>query len=466
MKWMILYLVAMIGLGSCAPHKPKQKVKTVTLHNPILPGYFADPSLVQYGGKFYIYVTADPWGTDFLSCWESDDFRNWTFRTLNWPTKEACTSLQSNENNVWAPSVVQRGDTFYMYVSVGSEVWCGMAKHPLGPWKNALGKKPLIPADTTRYYHVIDAEAFIDDNGKAYLYWGSGWNWVNGHCYVAELNADMISFRTKPVEVTPPHYFEAPFMWKHKGKYYLTYSDGKTIDDTYQVRYAVGDSPIGPFQEAANSPILSTCDSLQVFGPGHHALFSFQGKDYMLYHRHRLPFVSGTAYRQTCLAQVSYNDVKHEIRQIIPSHTQTFPDITKVSRQYVQAKAAESSTFAQAGKGLNSPYIASRVLDGDYSTRWEAAEGDMHPTLTLSFGDEVTADVVEVRFEYPWKKYYVKVETSSDGEQWNETIDYSCEGISGSPVVLPLAGSCKYVRLSFSVPHGGAIPSVWEVLFY
>lgn len=38
----------------------------VELRHPIIPGYFADLSLVQYDGKFYMYVTADPWGTDFI----------------------------------------------------------------------------------------------------------------------------------------------------------------------------------------------------------------------------------------------------------------------------------------------------------------------------------------------------------------------------------------------------------------
>ena len=135
-----------------------------------------------------------------------------------------------------------------MYVSVGSEVWCGKAAHPLGPWENVLGDKPMISFDTTRYYHVIDAEAFIDDDGKAYLYWGSGWGWTNGHCFGARLNDDMASFATEPVEVTPAHYFEAPYMLKHNGKYYLTYSEGKTIDDTYKVCYAVGDHPLGTFE--------------------------------------------------------------------------------------------------------------------------------------------------------------------------------------------------------------------------
>ena len=57
--------------------------------NPILPGYYADPSVVTYEGKHYIYATLDPWGDKTLGCWESADFKNWTYRELNWPTKAA-----------------------------------------------------------------------------------------------------------------------------------------------------------------------------------------------------------------------------------------------------------------------------------------------------------------------------------------------------------------------------------------
>ncbi|MDR1681963.1 MAG: family 43 glycosylhydrolase [Candidatus Symbiothrix sp.] len=307
-----------------------QTESTVELHNPVIPGTFADPSVVEHEGKFYVYATIDPWGGDSLACWASDDFQNWELHKLNYPTKLACTSSLSNGNKVWAPSVVKRGDTFYMYVSVGSEVWCGLAKHPLGEWRNPLGDKPLIAFDTTKYYHVIDAEAFIDDDGKAYLYWGSGWEWINGHCFAAELGNDMCSFKTKPVEVTPKNYFEAPFMVKHNGKYFLTYSDGKTIEDTYKVRYAVGDSPFGPFEEAANSPILETNDSLQVYGPGHHAFFSFRGKNYILYHRHSLPFVPGTANRQICINEFEFDDENNRIVKIIPLNTQLFPKVNNV----------------------------------------------------------------------------------------------------------------------------------------
>jgi arabinoxylan arabinofuranohydrolase len=63
--------------------------------NPILPGYYADPSVVQEDGKTFIYATLDPWGDKTLGCWESSDFKNWTYRVLNWPTKQDCTSKTS-----------------------------------------------------------------------------------------------------------------------------------------------------------------------------------------------------------------------------------------------------------------------------------------------------------------------------------------------------------------------------------
>src|SRR5690606_15812286 len=78
--------------------------------NPILPGYYADPSHVLADGKHYLYATLDPWGGETLGCWESADFKQWTFAPLNWPTKAACTSPTSKQAMVWAPSVVKGKD--------------------------------------------------------------------------------------------------------------------------------------------------------------------------------------------------------------------------------------------------------------------------------------------------------------------------------------------------------------------
>lgn len=454
MKRLPLFLLILLATG-CNP----VAMKDTELQNPIIPGYFADPSIVQHDGKFYMYVTADPWGTDFLTCWVSDNFRDWTFQTLNWPTKQACTSPTSKPNKVWAPSVIRKDDTFYMYVSIGSEVWCGKANHPLGPWENMLGDQPMIAYDTTHFYHVIDAETFIDDNGRAYLYWGSGHGWKNGHCYAAELNDDMSSFKAEPIEVTPTRYFEAPLMLKHNGKYYLTYSEGKTIDETYEVRYAVGDTPFGPFAEAANSPVLTLNDSLEVYGPGHHTVFQYGGKNYMLYHKHRLSFVKGSAYRQTCISEFTFDDARGQINTIIPYPTQSFPLIGEERKQIQPAKVEASSVFAD-------PFRAGNVLDHHYGTRWEAADEDKNPVITTTFKGETGIGSMEIRFEYPWKKYFIKIERSANGKDWEVLANYTKDGVSGSPVIIPVKAKCSHIRTSFAEANGAAKPSVWELCFY
>src|SRR5690625_1441301 len=231
-----------------------------TVHNPLFDGYYAaDPTIVRYNDTFYIYATKDPWGGDDLAVFVTKDFVHYKQKKINWPTKEQCFTDESSDAMVWAPSVVKKNEKFYMYVSVGSEVWAGMADHPLGPWKNMKAdSSPLISRNYIPGYHMIDAECFIDDDGQAYLYWGSGLNWVNGKCFVVKLKQDMYHFEGKPQDVTPSHFFEGAYMLKHGGKYYLMYSNGRAIDATYNIRYSVGDSPFGPWEEGETSPILSS----------------------------------------------------------------------------------------------------------------------------------------------------------------------------------------------------------------
>lgn len=449
-------LLSVLLITACnSQPAPRQSIE---LHNPVIPGYFADPSIVQHEGKFYMYVTADPWGGDFLACWESEDFREWTFNKLNWPTKQACISPTSNENMVWAPSVIKKGNNFYMYISVGSEIWCGIAQHPLGPWKNMLDDRPMIPFDKTEYYHVIDAEAFIDDDGKAYLYWGSGWNWINGHCFAAELNNDMSSFKSEPVEVTPPHYFEGPLMIKHNSTYYLTYSEGKTIDDTYEVRYATGDTPFGPFTEAENSPILKTDKSLDVYGPGHHTVLNYDGKNYIVYHRHRLPFISGTAYRQVCINELEFDDVSGQIKNITPVHTQAFPDLRKNSDKYIRPESVTASSEK------SDHAIAQYALDNNFATLWEPTESDDTIWIATEFKPDTYVKQMKLRLEYPWETYYFKVETAQQEDAWETVADYTEKGATGSPVNVPVERNVRYIRVLFNTDQN-ATPAVWELYF-
>ncbi|TWT34033.1 Arabinoxylan arabinofuranohydrolase precursor [Posidoniimonas corsicana] len=278
--------------------------------NPVVDGYFGDPTVLIHEGTLYLMATKDPWGGDDLACFSTTDLKSWRSHTLNWPTYDACISESKNGNRVWAPEVIRGPDgRFYLYVSVGSEIYCGVAAHPLGPWENVRKDRgPIVHSQRGSAVHTIDASPFIDTDGRVYLYWGSGHNWENGQCMAVELEPDMHTFRGAAKNITPPNYFEGPHMVKRNGKYYLMYSEGKTIDKSYQVRYAVGDSPLGSFtKEGRNSPILSTDEQLSVWGPGHHCVFSIHGQDFIAYHRHRRPYDPDPMRRQICFDFLSFD---------------------------------------------------------------------------------------------------------------------------------------------------------------
>ena len=171
-------------------------------------------------------------------------------------------------------------------------------------------------------YHIIDAECFIDDDDQAYLYWGSGLNWVNGKCFMVPLAKNMVDFLNEPTDVFPPNFFEGPVMMKKNGIYYLMYSNGKAIDHTYNVRYATAKSPFGPFDEGLNSPILKTSADSTTYGPGHHCVFAYNGQEYILYHR-IFPQKESYVLRQLCLDSLNF-DAGGYIKKVNPQGISSF----------------------------------------------------------------------------------------------------------------------------------------------
>ncbi len=413
------------------------------LGNPVLPGYFADPSLVQQEGRFFLYATLDPWGGDTLGCWESADFKQWTYRVLNWPTKRACKSPTSGGSAVWAPSVV-RGpeEKFHMYISVGNEVWAGVADHPLGPWRDANGGKPLIPREYRPGYHMIDAEGFVDDDGTAWLYWGSGHGWKNGKCWAVKLKPDLVTFDGEVHDVTPSNYFEGPIMVKRGGRYFLMYSQGVTIKDTYQVHYAVGNHPLGPFVEATNSPILVTDRARNVISPGHHTVFSHAGRDYILYHRHSIPFDPKFVGRQVCVDELRFT-ADGLIERVAPTHE---------GPALVRGRSASRGRMSGVGPAA--------AFDDNYATIWRGR------TLEIDLGAAKKIGRQELRPEYAWKTYRFVVQASDDAARWQPVVDFRERGVAGSPVVIDASVTARYVRIDFEVKPTEADSGIveWELL--
>ena len=463
MKSVVLWLVSLLAmtvlpLDADTPTPDAMPGRAPHSANPILPGYYADPSLVQADGKIYIYATLDPWGDKTLGCWESSDFKNWTCRTLNWPTKQACTIPTSKVAAVWAPSVVRGKDgRFYMYVSVGSEVWAGVADHPLGPWKNVLGDRTLVPSYYKPGYHMIDAEAFIDDDGQAYLYWGSGLNWVNGRCWVVKLKPDMVTFDGEVRDVTPVRYFEGPFMVKRHGRYFLMNSTGRTTERSYAVQYAVGDTPFGPFVDGANSPVLTSDPENNILSPGHHAIFQRDGRDYILYHRHGIPFAPKFVGRQVCVDPIIFT-ADGRIDKIVPTH-QGPPLVQGRIESQVNLSDNAAATATSEASAFTA---AACVFDYNYATRWAPARDAKGEWLQPDLGTQKQIRRQLIRPEYAWKSYRFTLESSSEGNSLQAVEDFTTQAATGSPIVSEKPVTARYLRLAFPEDVKGSDISIFE----
>lgn len=438
-------LVTMAGAALSQPSRDDPFASHA--RNPLVPGYFADPTILYDRGEWFIFATIDPWGGERLGLWRSRNFRDWTFSTPNWPTNAAAHSPTSGTANVWAPSVVRgRDGRFWMYVSVGNEVWVGGADHPAGPWRDANGGKPLIPRDFRPGFHMIDAEAFIDEDGQAYLYWGSGLHWVNGHCFAVKLKPDMVTFDGEVHDVTPPHYFEGPFMLKRNGHYFLTSSWGNTTSDTYQVRYAVGDTPFGPFREVEDKPILATDTARQIISPGHHAIFRAGGQDFILYHRQALPFprAGGDVLRQLAVDRI---EVKGDrILSVRPSHDGA--DVPGMAQHRVPTRpmALSASSESDARHG------AAAAGDDNYATGWQADPAATQSWLQADAGGVQRIGASQLRPAHPTQTLHLVMEASVDGHRWRRIA--TPRAVSGSPIHLPAAGRARLVRLRFDGAPG------------
>ena len=440
----ILFLlsITIYQLTACSTTKEQQQEglqaqEVVHSGNPILPGDFADPSVLVHQDTFYIYATTGSEAT----VWYSPDFREWKLTTLNWPTS-------MGQPDVWAPAVTQGTDgRFYLYTSTNHNIYAGVANHPKGPFTNILGGDSIFIRNRQWWekMHSIDADCFVDDDGQAYLYWGSGFEFKDGICAVGRLDKDMASFKEDPILITPNEYFEGPHMMKRNGIYYLMYSDSLYYDSTYKVRYATSSSPMGPFEEGRNSPILKSTPDGKVTGPGHHYTLRRGDQYYIVYHAHALPEVkpNGGLIRQVFIDKLEFEE-DGAIKPVEATDKGVPLDFVNSAniRQPLQPVAAEASAVFSPGLG------AEKAFDGDFGTLWAAPKAATPVWLMADYGQLMGIKEIQPIFDRVMGNYKYRIEHSADGAKW----ELYAEGDNGTLEVWPASHKkevqARYVRIT------------------
>ena len=139
------------------------------------------PEILYYDGVYYNYNMTGP-----ITLKTSTDLTNWTIHPDQYAFKNGRPSwLQSVSGGtaIWAPGAYKIGDKYFLYYCTSSS---GSQNSGIGvavtddPSKNDWTDNGLV----IRSYHgvsnfnAIDPNVFVDDDGTAYLVYGSYWDGV------------------------------------------------------------------------------------------------------------------------------------------------------------------------------------------------------------------------------------------------------------------------------------------------
>lgn len=274
--------------------------------NPIIPNFFADPSAHVFDGRVYLFLTND--SANSGRYWDADNWRLFSSADLvRWSDHGAPLSVDDlawASGLAWAPAAASRDGSYFFYFPVDrTKIGVARSAQPAGPYQDARGE-PLIDKarDANAGDEPIDPMVFVDDDGQAYMYFGTRVP------KVVRLARDMIHAEGPILDVPldTANYGEAPWLHVHDGIYYFTYSTGWPG----QIVYATGPGPMGPFTYRG---VVLDFTSIST---NHHAIIEHRGDWWLFYHEASLP--GGGPHKRSVSVVPLVHETDGSIRRMTP----------------------------------------------------------------------------------------------------------------------------------------------------
>jgi hypothetical protein len=304
--------------------------------------YTADPSAHYFNGNIYIYpshdIDAGEAFDDLGSHFAMEDYHVISMDSIDSKAVDNGVALHVDDvpwaqQQMWAPDANEKDGKFYLFFPAKDyegifRIGVAISDSPTGPFK---AEPKAIKGSFS-----IDPAVFKDDDGAYYMYFGGLWGgqlqrWRTGVFnadqpesptaflpaddepallpLVAKMTDDLLEFDETPkaLEILDKNgnlllsgdndrrFFEAAWLHKHNGKYYLSYSTG----DTHFICYAIGNSPYGPFTYTGRilNPVVGWTS--------HHSVCEIEGKTYLFYHDSSLS-KGVTHLRSIKVAEIEY----------------------------------------------------------------------------------------------------------------------------------------------------------------
>lgn len=419
----------------------------------------ADPAVVEFRGVYYLFVTRS------LGYWYSYDLLRWHFiRPEKWYFQGSNAPAAFNyKDSVLYVTGDPSGNMSILYTD-----------NPMkGDWKAV----PAILND------LQDPALFIDDDGQAYVFWGSSNVYpVRGRKLNREkrflpegdivplFGIDMAKhgwerFGENHSDTVLGGYIEGPWLTKHNGKYYMQYAAPGTEFNVYADGVYIADHPLGPYTYAPNNPVSYKPGGF-MNGAGHGSTVVGPGGNYWHFASMSLSY-NVNWERRLCMfpaffdaeglmyVDTNFGDYPHYAPAAPGKHGQFTGWMLLSYRKPVRASSFTGS------------YTAERVTDEDVKSFWVAASNDATQTLEIDLEAPATVYAVQVNyFDYRTNlygraenlHYRYTVEGSLDGDTWFTLVDRS-QSFLDTPndyVQVDTPARARYVRyrnIEVPVPH-------------
>jgi alpha-N-arabinofuranosidase len=231
--------------------------------NPILAGFYPDPSLCRVGSDYYLVTSSFSYFPG-LPIFHSKDLVNW--KQIG-HVMDRAEQMDLNglgvSRGIFAPAIRYHNGVFYVtctLVDKGGN-FVVTSKKPEGPWSNPV----WIPQ-----INGIDPSMFFDENGKAYIVYNSiapdDKPLYDGHRTIRMYEFDVINLKVTGEErilvnggtdlSKKPIWIEGPHIFQKDGYYFLIAAEGGTGDQHSEVVFR-SKKVEGPYLSFEKNPILT-----------------------------------------------------------------------------------------------------------------------------------------------------------------------------------------------------------------
>ncbi len=366
----------------------------IPLHadNPLVRHIFtADPAPIVHNDRFYIFTGHDEGGNGWtLRGWHvlsSSDMVNWT----DHGEVLAVTDITwLNTNQAWAAQCIERNGKFYFYICDSGEIGVAVSDSILGPYKDAIGK-PLITNETPGACPSddnIDPAVFIDDDGQAYIYWGT-----DRVVRQAKLKSNMIEIDGP---ITTPQglnrFFEASWVHKRNGTYYYSYAAYNSSGDNWpsNIDYAISSNPLGPWE------YKGTLNDYAGTGTNHSGIIEFKDRWYFVYHTDYLS--GGVPWERSIQINYTYYNDNGTMKKIVQDTlgVESIGPALFDENSFYKFKARHSGKLMEVTSASTSDNatIEQNTGNGNHSQHWKIAEVERGVYQIINRNSNLTLDAV------------------------------------------------------------------------